>query len=104
MLGREKLVASGIVEKACDQFFATRQRDRNAEDGIAMRKVRGAVERIDEPAILGVEVRPGAFFAQDAEFRPARSQSLGDEFFRSAIGLGDQVNIALVFVANVPPK
>ena len=70
-LGGEELIARGIVEEAGQQLFTARQGDRDAEHGIAVGEVGGAVEWIDQPAILGFEVGPGAFFAQDAEVGPA---------------------------------
>ena len=49
------------------------QRDGDAKHGKAVRKIRGAIERIDIPAILGFRIAAGAFLADDAVLRPARA-------------------------------
>ena len=67
-----------------------------------MREVGGAVERIDVPAVVGFGLAARAFLADDAVLRPARLQTFDNQFFGGAIGLGHQVDVALVLDGDAP--
>ena len=75
--------------------------NRDAEHRKSVGKIRGAVQGIDVPAIVRASTRARPFLADNAMLRPARSQALHDQLLRSAIGLGNQVNVTLVFEADV---
>jgi len=70
------------------------------KEGKAVGKIGGAVEWIDIPAIGAIETGAGAFFAKDPVIGKLLVEPANDELFRSAIGLGYQVNIAFVFRGN----
>src|SRR5690606_15519643 len=53
-LGREKLVHGGIVDDARDDLALALKGDGDGEERNAVQEVRRAVERIDDPAVLGV--------------------------------------------------
>src|SRR2546428_8291182 len=53
-LGREEFFAYRVVNRAQLQSSFVLQSNRNAKAGVAMRVVRGAVERVDDPAPLGL--------------------------------------------------
>ena len=58
-----------------------------------MRKISGAIERIDVPAVFRAALLPGTFFADDIVIRPGRPQPLHDQLFRCPIGYRHKVNI-----------
>ena len=68
-----------------------------------MREVCGSVERIDIPTVFVIEARSSSLFTKDAVVRKNFVQALNDEFFRRAVSLGDEIDIALVFGGDAPP-
>src|SRR6185312_7754343 len=108
-LGGEEFIAGGIVDDSGDEFAvgiggeagrAMLQPHGDAEDGEGMGEVRGAVQRIDVPAVLGLEAVARAFFAEDAVAGKASADALDDQLFGGAVGFSDEVNVALVFGNN----
>jgi hypothetical protein len=65
-----------------------------------VREIRRAVERIDVPAELGVEIGAGSLFAVDAVRGKGGGEARDDELFAGAVGFGDEVNVALVLGAD----
>ena len=70
--GSEEFFVNRIVNDAGDDFVAMSEGDRDAETGIAVGEVGGAVERVDVPAVLGVAILAETFF---------RSDGVGGEIF-----------------------
>ena len=65
-----------------------------------MGKVRGAVERIDIPAVLMIEGNASSLFRKDAVRGKLRSKLLHDELFRRPVGFRNNVDVAFVFERN----
>src|SRR5581483_8519494 len=63
-------------------------------------EVGGSVERVHIPAVSGAAGMAAAFFSDDGVLRKAFGQPPDDERFGGAVGLGDNVNFALVFHTN----
>src|SRR5580698_4218504 len=97
LLGGKEFVASGIVNDAGDALALVLECHGNAEEGKAVGKVGGAVERVDVPAVVAAGVQQAAFLAEDIVRRPVLAQALANEGFGFAVGDGDQVGLALVF-------
>ena len=68
----------------------------NAEGRKAMGEVGGAVERIDVPAVLALHLVAGSLFAVDAVGGKGRLQLLANQLLAGAVGLGDEIDVALV--------
>src|SRR5580658_8612732 len=62
-----------------------------------MSEVRGAVERIDVPAIVAALIVQSLLFPQHVVRGKLLTDALADQRFGSAVGRGHQVRIALVF-------
>ena len=65
--------------------------DRYAEGGVAIDVVRGAVERIDDPAHAARPFAQGAFFTQQPIVGPGPRQGLDNEALRLLVDPGNQV-------------
>ena len=63
--GAEHFVAQRIEDHAGDQFARPLQRQRHVEHRKSVREIRGAIQRIDVPAIFGRAFLPAAFFGDD---------------------------------------
>ena len=61
-----------------------------------MGEVGGAVERVNEPAIVAAGIDQALFFTENIVTRPTRLDALPDQDLGLAVGHGDQVRIALV--------
>ncbi len=66
-----------------------------------MGKVGGAVERIHIPAKITAGFPAAAFFRDKIVFRPLLADALDDHLFRAAVGLRDQINVALILDGNL---
>src|ERR1700751_4779225 len=62
-----------------------------------MRKIRSSGQGRDIPAILPVEMIACSLFAVNTMLRKIYVQPLHDQLFRSAVGLGNQIDVGLVF-------
>ena len=95
-LGRIELVHRRIVDDAGDQLPLAFQRDRDGEDRDAVQEIGGAVERVDDPAMLVVVAGHGAaLFHQEGVAGPGTRKLGVDDFFGLAVGLADVVARAL---------
>ena len=73
-LGGVELVHRRIVDDAGDELALALQRDRDGEDRDAVQEIGGAVERIDDPAVLVVLAGDrAALFHQEGSSRAARA-------------------------------
>src|SRR5882757_11007615 len=93
---RKKFISNGVVHYAGQNRIALRQRDRDAEAGIAVREIRRAIQWIDVPAKLRRIVVPGTFFRGDRMIREIFRQPFHDRPLGALVGLGNQVGVALV--------
>src|SRR5947199_4520082 len=64
-LCREHLLANGVVHHPHDGFARAFESEGYVENREAVREVRGAVQRINEPSILGRTLVPAAFLADN---------------------------------------
>src|SRR5579862_2047770 len=97
--GAEKLVADGIEHDAGDRLAIFAEADRDREARISVRKVRGAVERIDVPAIFragGGRGRAPALFGDDRVIGKAISDFRDDNRFRALVRFRYDVDFTLV--------
>ena len=79
----EQLVRNRLVDDARDDLFLALERNRNRKMRHAVQEVRGAVERIDDPAVAAVTLRLAAFLTEEAVVRP-HARQLGAQ---GALGL-----------------
>src|SRR3954454_10489565 len=86
-LRREQLLAKRIEHHA----KLALKRDRDCPAWKAVEEVRGAVERIDDPAPAGDRLPLAALSPQHAVFRPRLKQPRTDQFLGIAIGRRDHV-------------
>src|SRR5713226_1097742 len=94
--GRVELVVNRIVDDAREDRVFVREGDGDAEAGIAVGKVRGAVKRIDVPAEFGGPFVASAFLGGDGMVGKVLRETLDDGLFGSLVGLRHEVDIALV--------
>ena len=95
-LGREQLVLDRVVDRARDGRPIHRQRHRAAEHRIAVREVRGAVQRIDVPHVSRSCPGQLALFRDDVVPGKAPAQQREHRVLALAVDGGDQVDLALV--------
>lgn len=95
--GSEQFFVDGIVDDADNDFVAVGERDGDTEAGIAMGKIRGAVERVDVPAKFRFVVFAEAFFGGDSVRRKIFGEAVDDDLFAALVGLCDEVDVAFVF-------
>lgn len=86
-----------VVNDTSDDFVAVSECDRDAEAGIAMGEICGAVERVHVPAIFGVVITAETFFGGDSVGGEIFREAIDDGLFAAFVGLGDEVDVALVF-------
>src|SRR5438309_3509075 len=100
--GREEFVVERIENDSGEQRGSLCKRNGNAETGIAVRIVRGAVKGINVPAEFRSRCAlvPGSLFGSNSMVRKVLCQPLDDEPFRSLVRLSDEIYF-VSFVANV---
>ena len=91
----EALVAGGIEHHTQLRYAALFQRDRDAEDGIPVRVVRGPIERIDHPSQSRASRCARSLLGENRRFGQEVVESLYEEPFRSTVRLGHQIYRAL---------
>ncbi len=98
---REHFVADGIEHDARDRLAVLGEADRDGEAGIAVREVRGAVERIHVPAVFRARrSRPAAFFGDNRVIGKMFSRSRATiKRFGTAIRFRDDIHFT--FVGNL---
>src|SRR5207248_7180638 len=93
--GEEDLLAQWIDGAARHHLAAALDPYRAGEDGNSVRVVGGAVERIDDEARLA-RAALAALFGEDFYARRALGEDAQHRFFRGLVGVGDQIDAALV--------
>src|SRR6185503_17227712 len=72
------------------------ERDRDREVWNAVKEVRRAVERIDEPGVAGIgALAAAAFLAEEAITRPRLGELGVEDFLGALVGGGDEIHRAL---------
>ena len=66
-----------------------------------MGEIRGAIQRIDVPAVFRGTLVTATLFANDRMAREVGTQTLDDQRFRGSIGRRHQVVLALVLKADL---
>ncbi len=95
-LGDVKLVIGRIIDQAGDHGAFALQADRNRELRNAVQKIRGAVERIDDPGVaLVVAFADAAFLADKAVARPRLGEVAMQHLLGAMIGHGDEIGRSL---------
>ncbi len=90
--GDEQVFADRIVDQAGDDHAFALERDRNGEMRNAVQEIRGAVERIDDPAVRLVGAFAlAAFLAEKAVAGPRLRQFGVKRFLGAAVGGGDEI-------------
>ena len=95
--GREQLIPRGVENHAGNHLPVLFQPQRHVPDRKTVRKVGGAVQRIDKPAILRRTLVSPALLGDNAMRREGLLQPLDHQFLRSAVRLGHQIELALHF-------
>jgi len=90
-LGDEELIVKRRIDDADAQLVRPLVSNGNAEQGIRVREVRRAVERIDIPSLAGIAAANAAFFTNDRAARELFSQSFDDQALGSAVGIRDEI-------------
>src|SRR5690348_9338500 len=70
--------------------------DRNSEMRHAVQEVRGAVERIDDPAVAAVALGLATLFAEEAVVRPGALELLAQGALGHDVGPADEIARALL--------
>src|SRR5215469_2495160 len=94
-LGEKHLFALRIENHAGNQWPGVLRRQRDVVHGKTMREVRGAVQRIDIPAIIRRPAMSAAFFSHDRVRWKMRPQPLYDELLGRAIRGRHQIVLTL---------
>jgi len=93
----EKFFVNWVINDTSDDFVAVGESDRDAETGIAVREIRGAVEWVDMPAIFGVVIAAETLFCGNGVGGEIFGKAIDDGLFTAFVGLGDEVDVTLVF-------
>src|SRR3954470_7123990 len=93
--GGEKLVARRVVDHRMRKGAAVPDADRHAVLRKAMDEVGRAVERIDDPEVLGVGLRCARLLGEEPVLRVRLAHDVDDRFLRRVIHLRDEVLGAL---------
>ena len=94
-LGDIGVVGYRVVDQPRDEFAVALQRDRNAEDRNAVQEIRGAVERVHDPAMGGVGTRDlAALFHQESVAGPRLGKFGEDDLLRTRVRGADEVRRA----------
>ena len=91
-LGGEGLIGGRIIDQACNQLAFTLKRDGNREDGNGVQKIRGTVERVDDPTMGWVVTFDLAALLHQEAVARARTGKLGmNDIFGAVIGGADKI-------------
>ena len=102
--GGKEFVVDGVIDDTSHQGVALLERDRDAEAGVAVGEICGAVERVNVPAKFRRTFVPRAFLGSDRVVGEILCESLDDGPLGTLVGLGDQIGIALVDDMRWPVK
>ena len=97
--GRETLLQQRIVDRAHQQFAVAFQGQRHAVMRHAVDEIGRAVQRIDDPSVLGASrgrLAGHFLFAQQTMPRKGPEHGPADRLLRGQVGLGHEVGRALL--------
>src|SRR5258706_5081131 len=91
-LGCVEIASRGIIDEACHKFTFPFERDRDRKERNAVKKIRGAVERIDNPGVrlVGAFHKP-AFLHEKAIAMTCPAQFIIEDGLCAMIGGGHEV-------------
>ena len=96
LLGEEEFFGHRVVDDAQDEFTIPRAGQGDGENGKTVGEIRGPVQRIDRPPVLGGRLaHHTALLGPEAVPGKRAPQNGEDEPFRLPVRLGDQVAVAL---------
>src|SRR5215472_12018499 len=72
-------IPAWVIEDSSDPLAFVLQRNRNAEDGIAVSEIRRAIERIDVPAEVAAGFDSAALFAHQVMARPQFANAFNNQ-------------------------
>src|SRR5579862_2896407 len=76
-LGPEHLVAQRLIDEPCDDLAVALERDRDRPMRNAVQEIGGAVERIDDPAMMRIAAARGAALFHEEAIAGPRLRQLG---------------------------
>jgi hypothetical protein len=86
-----KLVLDRVVDDGGGDVAVLLQRDRDRPVRHGVEEVRGAVERVDDPAALGLPDLLAALLEQHPEVGPGAPELVADHLLGAPVGGGDEV-------------
>jgi len=92
----KQFVVVGIVDNTGDHRIALCEAHGDAEARVAVSKIGGAVERIDEPAKLGGSVVTGPLFGHDGMIGKIFCEALDDAALGALVRLGYQIGFTFI--------
>ena len=93
----EEFFVNWVINDAGDNFVGVGESDRDAETGIAVREIRGAVEWVNVPAIFGVVITAETLFGGDGVGGEIFGEAIDDGLFTAFVGLRDEIDVTFVF-------
>jgi len=93
----EEFFVNWVINDTGHDFVAVGESDRDAETGIPVREIRGAVEWVDMPAIFGVVITAETLFCGDGVGGEIFGEAIDDGPFAAFVGLGNEVDVTFVF-------
>src|SRR5277367_1344250 len=94
---RKKFARDRVEHHGYERNSIFEQRDGNREAGIAVREIRGAIERVHVPFVTrSGGGAAGAFFGDDAMIWKFAAQTADDDGFGAFIGLSDEIYVAFI--------
>ena len=99
--GSKQIVAFRVIDHGLLDLAFVGQRDGNGVLRVAVQKIGGAVQRIDDPLVFGGVAGAGAgFFGQDGMFRVGFENGLDDGGFRGVVDFGNKIVGFFLFDAD----
>src|SRR5450759_4736980 len=99
-LGGEQLLPGRVEDHTCYQLPCVLERERYVVCRKTMGEVRGSIDGVHVPAVLGRGFVTAAFFRDNRMSRKVRAQPLDDKLFGRPVRLCDQIEFALKLKAN----
>ena len=100
LAAEETLADERLVHQPKQRNAVMRQADESAPKRLADDEGAGAVDRIDDPAILGVAAHRAELLADYAVRGMELCEGLPDRYFRTAVGDGHRIEQIASFMVN----
>src|ERR1700736_3254521 len=98
---REHFITSRIVANAGNHLLPLLQCHGNAEHGVSVSEIRGAIERINVPSVFAPSVTQSFFFAKNIMAWPKLTNTLANQRLGFAVSGRDQIRLAFIFNLDV---